>query len=513
MGEGSWAQSLFTAMTFADWVTMVLASWAGLKVYQGRPHRIIASGRRRHLGSLLDKAHIGQRTRVVLDSHEHSPAHEISWLADTLEIPGSKGLEFAATPQLLSSLAQAYEAYAAWIERGILFGANAAPIVEREVDLAQRVAAHLHAAAGRERWEGRELATLRVEHRGLCLELFGRVGPAAAENAEPDFAARDLDVSYRRHRKVAPALAQERGALPPVPVGGSTVRVDAIPGVTAEEVRAVHTELLSEHYFDGILPRLVDWRVERDPRSGRQSMHLSLAECTYAGVVLDHYPHKLTSAGAPPRPVTGSRVGLLTLSAVLLTACDHLVFVRRSPLSHTHPRKFTSAINGNLELTARRGLARDLDASGFPDPMVALAREGREELGLGLSPADISLTAVGRFSVPEELNTNVLTGLAVVDLDLTGLLLSMRHADPVEGAWELGGSVLAVPYPRTDARVEEVIAWLTGSDELSPHATLAGLGALALHSNMPDVFARAGTSAGALQMIRRPRDTRELPTL
>ncbi len=509
-GDGTWVTELFTTMTFGDWLTTSLAAYAGVKVFQGRPQRIVATSRRRFLGALpLSREQIRERTRVVLGTREDSPASELSWLADCLGVQNGVGLEFAPAHRL-EAIAAAYDAYATRIEHGVLFGATAAPIVTREVDLCHAVSRRLRAAAARDGRPGKDVVALTVAHRGLELELFGLEETTSGSPVAPDFAARDLDISYRRHRVEVPALPGERKALPPPPKGGAGPRTKALPGVSPGEVDRVREELRKEHIFDGIIPRLTDWRVERDPRSGRQSMHLSLAECTYGTVVLDHYPQSLTS-GPGPRPVTGSRVGLLTLSAVVLTACDHLVFVRRSEFSHSHARQFGPAINGNLEFFDRRGLSRDLDADGLPAPLAALAREGREELGLDLTPGQISLTAVGRFTVPSEVGTHLLSGLAVLDLDLRGLLLAIRHADPVEGSWELGGSLLAVPFPRTESSIDETISWITGSPELTPHATLSGLGAIAVHGNLRQVFARAATSRGSQEPVPRPDWVREVP--
>src|SRR5690606_9614360 len=100
-----------------------------------------------------------------------------------------------------------------------------------------------------------------------------------------------------------------------------------LPTSHAERAR-LRGALSSGMLFDGVLPRLVAWRSERDSESGRRRLHLVLGECTYSAVLLDHYPpaaqvppaYRARGVGDAARVVDGAHVGLLTLSLVLQAA-------------------------------------------------------------------------------------------------------------------------------------------------------------------------------------------------
>ena len=481
---------LFQGMTLADWLTVALAGWAGVKVWLGRPGRIVARSRRKHLAEVVADRHtLDARVAVVLSGATPTAADELSWLADSLGVEGGLGLPFAVDAQRADEIAQGYADYAARLGRGVLLGQTNVPLVEEEARLCTDVVRVLRASGGRRPMPAGE-QTLSVPHRAMTLTLHG--GGATTGTAE--FAPRDLHVSYRRHRVT---VFPDTGIDP-----FRTLEQQPLTDIPHDERRALAHEVATGHLFDGCLPRLTGWRMERDSGSGREVLHLSVAECTYAAVVADHYPLKLTSE--PPRGVTGARVGLLTLSAVPFTRCGHLVFARRSAHAGSHPHLLGPAVNGNLEFLPRLGVSSDTGADGVPDPLRALAREGREELGLDLTSSDLTTTGLGTFTVAAEVNTHVLLAVAALDIDFDELPAQMRRADLVEGAWEVGSEIVGLRLPRTEAELETTIEWLVGSPELTPHGTLAGLGALAALGNVSDVFARACRSAGVNSPIGMP---------
>jgi hypothetical protein len=89
-----WHQ-LVLSMTLADWLTIGLATWAGLKVWQARPERMLRRNRRRELVHLgLTPAAVIDRCRVLLAGTTPTVADELSWLADQLDLPPSVGFPF-----------------------------------------------------------------------------------------------------------------------------------------------------------------------------------------------------------------------------------------------------------------------------------------------------------------------------------------------------------------------------------------------------------------------------------
>jgi ADP-ribose pyrophosphatase YjhB (NUDIX family) len=243
------------------------------------------------------------------------------------------------------------------------------------------------------------------------------------------------------------------------------------------EKQFLRNKLDSQHAFDGVLPRLVGWRTERDNGNGRLRLHLAMAETTYGAVLLDHYPDAL---GGTVRNVTGMRAKLLTLSAIVVSSDRKLLFAGRSRHAGSHPDKFGPAVNGNLELRPRKGILPDGDEFGLPDPRRALAREAAEELGLVMDPHRIQMLGMGRFSVGDkERGTHVLLALAQPDLTAEDITAGIRDADPMEGRWELGSEFLAAPLPRAGEDVDPILSWLLHDPRLTPHAVLTGIAAVA----------------------------------
>ena len=486
----------FLALNLADYLAIVVTAIAAGKVYLGRPRRLVALYRRRYLHPLgVDRDAVRARVAVLARGVRLEAAEELSWLADVLHLPPAEALLFVSDDAALERYALAYESYAARIERGVLLGATRAPLVQREVELCHEVAELLREAQHRHRYPSASVV-LEIAHRGAHLELHGHVG-SPRRGPSVELVPSDLAVSYRRHRIV---LAAGRTADPT-----GTLVEEVLPVTDATTLEGLEVLRSSPHYFDGTLPRLTGVRVERDLSSGRHAVHVALAETSYFALVVDHYPQSLRAGPDEPlRVVTGTTVNLFTLAAVLRTSCGHLVFIRKSERAGSYQSKYGPTISGNLEFWPRQGLTPDSSGSGVPDPLKALAREGREELGLTLRPEALTTIGVATITVPEEVHSNVLLTCASVDLDLDELRAAAQDADPVEGAWEVGASMLALRMPKTESELDTAIDWLVGSTELNAHATLAGLGALATFGNVPDVFARARRSAGRLGPVAPP---------
>ena len=176
---------------------------------------------------------------------------------------------------------------------------------------------------------------------------------------------------------------------------------------------------------------------------------------------------------------------------MITTACGHLVFVRRAAAAGSHPGWVGPTVSGNLDFGSNGRPSRDLDPMGMPDPIRALVRESHEELGIILEPQHVTTCGLGTFSNPREVNSNLLFCVAPADLSLPDLPSVTRYADLVEGAWEVGGKAVALRLPRNEDETSRAIDWLVGSTELTPQATLAGLGALGCLNDVDDIFQRA----------------------
>ncbi|MEO6019048.1 MAG: hypothetical protein ABIP45_02230 [Knoellia sp.] len=464
-------------MNALDIATVAILGYTATKVARGRPRALMARARRKNLSSLgASRAAILDRVGTLLLGEAPTAAEELAWLASVTGLGTEQALTFG-DPHRAERVARAYAAYAADLDTSALLGANHAPIVRAEAARASDVS-QLAARYSSLVTTGQETVHLSIPHRHTHLEFSG-----ACVGEETPLRAQDLLVSYRSTR----------------------LRQAQLTHLDEVQHEALEHLLAAPNTFDGSLPRLIDWRGERDQKSGRRALHLSLAETTYGAVVADHYPVKLTTPDAP-RDVDGSRVRVLTLSLVIQTSCGHLVFAQRSKKSGSHQGLLGPAVNGNLEFESRNGISSDLDDAGLPDLRRALAREAREELGLTLASAEITIVGLGRFTDPRERGTYVLLGFASIDLDRDALREGMRHADPVEGAWELEASLVTLALPKTENDLGRAIAWLLGSNELSSHATMAGLGALAVSLRNDTVLKVATASSGVAELVAAPTD-------
>lgn len=423
------------------------------------------------------------RVRQIIQGAPNAASDELNWLA--AGYPISRGglargredpmpLTFAATAEELVSLSEAYSRYAADLRRGSFLGTTSVPVVERETAMAAKTSRVLaEAAAGGGLAGERPSSHVRIESQALARELDLWQLPDAASGT----LAYDTFVSYRRHR-YSPDFDNRRSTTAGLPASLELPGLDAAPMDASDAEKLLLREKLdSQHAFDGVLPRLVGWRTERDNGNGRLRLHLAMAETTYGAVVLDHYPDAL---GDVVRNVSGTRARLLTLSALVVTSDRKLLFAGRSRHAGSHPNQFGPAVNGNLELRPRKGILPDSDEFGLPDPRRALAREAAEEIGLVMDPDRIQVLGMGRFSVGDrERGTHVLLALVQPDLTAMDITAGIRDADPMEGRWELGGEFLAASLPRPGEDIDPILSWILHDPRLTPHAVLTGIATVA----------------------------------
>jgi hypothetical protein len=439
--------------------------------------------RSRHAPRIPRKLHSSRVKALTTGAASATAADELNWLCSGLPGPDDAALTQQLSPAELRGTAKAYRRLAAELDGRLLLSSRVDAIAQQR-DLAS-VTAHAiehHVATG----NGGAAASLELDvpHRATQWQFLAFPGYFKGHMAF------DLSIAYRNHLRAvdyddSPWRSNESFVVSNLPV-------------TEVERSALLARRDEGHFFDGVLPRLTHAQAVRDHSSGRARLTLSLAGCTYFAVVTDHYPGERQLAelaeplvgrtpkvqGVRQEPVSGAQVGVLTLALLPITADDFVVFTERGFAAGSHQGLFGPGVNGNLELQTRQGVRADADEFGLPDPLRALAREAREELGLDLGVEDINTLGLARFDSPTERGTNVLLTTVRLPLTLEQVVADTRRADLIEGRWELGGTVLGMRLPSMDSSDEEVharAAWLLNSPRLTPHATAAGLAALAAY--------------------------------
>lgn len=395
---------------------------------------------------------------------------ELHWLDATVSATGHRipvavhGLG-GVPHQDLQELADGYRAMARRLRSRGLLGGGTAPLIADVSEVAERTAALLatHAAFARSPSVPDEPGLpVTAAAGGTRLELShlraGRVPGAGID---------DLAVSHLHERWVVEGSLMEElcagDGVRPRPVLLSDAEVAAIAG------------RLTGRYFDGALPSLHAAHRQRDPASGRTRLHLVLGEAAYSAVVATHYVGSL-GVGRPAEELRGE-AALLTLSCLPTTSDHRILAVRRSTSVMTDRGRWSPAVNGNLEMRARYGIAIDRDGFGTPDPLRAIAREAREELDLILPADGIEILGTARFDSDQEVKTTVLLTTCLLDVTARDVVARSRFADAAEGRWENQGEALALPVPRDDVARDELLAWALGAVDHQPTLT-AGLVAL-----------------------------------
>lgn len=445
------------------------------------------------------------RTRVdaLCNLEAFNVGGEVNWLCSVLGKGKSESLTITqlADKRRLQNLATAYDNHRAQLNRRVLLTAEQVPLIGQMVQLAADTASYLRILAAGERKIVAPNIRITIPGRAVSLDFTAFPQPGTGVHAF------DLVVSFRRHLTVP-----EQG--PHVWLETHTFAdTREIPTNDAEQQRLA-SMFTSGRSFDGILPRLVESAIERDSTSGRSRLLVSLAACTYSSVVLDHYPGReqvaqylgVTSGeGSVARGVResefvhGQRVGLLTLSMIVMTRDGYIALPRRSKIIGSHEDRYAPSVNGNLELLGRKGIAIDLDAFGNPDPVLAMAREAKEELGLVVDPDAVVITGLVKFDAPTERGTNILLALTRSRLTLDELAHQMTYADPVEGVWENGNDLLGLRIPATQEEFDDIVQWLIDYKYLTPHATAASIAALV--SSTRFTFAPERFTSGASDIV------------
>lgn len=428
----------------------------------------LSPGARRRSWITVWRATSAQVKRRV-NGEQLEVADELAWLTRTLE--RDHAVTFVADSELdaLNQLAQAYRTLSARLTVRVLLGNQA--FTEAEAATARATGHRLATMARRQpepvatadsdapdsrahgssdasvppaAWRGPSGGPLQAGE----IALFG-IGPGARNDVH------GLAVSSRRMRLVPDDEAAFRRAR----AEGSQPVAVHVP-----DEAPVTDPLEGAHLYDGTLPSLLGLRFERDSRNGSHRVHLSLGEISYRA-------HKIVSTWPPSSD--HSTPTLLTLSLTPLTADGHLVLVRRAAASPFYPECWAPGVNGNLEMPDPLSRWGDADEDGLPDPIAALCREGEEELGLAIDRRTVHLHGVARISNETERGTWVLLTTARLPQTLDDLVAQTSNADPLEGRWESGSALLAVPRPRTARAASELLTWAWSNHDVMPHTTAA----------------------------------------
>ncbi len=468
-------------------LVVVLAAWVASATYQtmalvARRRRWIAPALRsagftthRSLFSAASRRLLAQRALGVCPQVQQ----ELAWLSDLVAATATEDLPtpaevpvpftFAARVaaagycSTLAGLADAYDSYAAAVHRRWILRSAAGQLAAREYQCAADTAALLRRLAtfepvafqpGPDKLRGRtvHLAPRGDRPRMVRLVTWPEMTAARASTAFPV-----LGVSYQSYRVVL-ATSPARKSTPAAQVSREVTDVRGLAGTNPLE-------------FDGVLPRWhgAGFRVEMDRVTGRQKLHLCLAETTYFAFLATQVPESAALAGDD---ALCSR--LLTLNLLAMDDNDVIVLPCRSDYV-VHPGCYTGTVSGNCELVSREGLDADLDSNGLPDLLHAIVREGREELGIDLSAETSQLGALGVFGVEgeTELGTHVLVATARIEGRASDFRVRHSAPDLVEGLWELGDKLMTIDIAqiiKDRGTAEQFIGWLKISPELTPNA-------------------------------------------
>jgi 8-oxo-dGTP pyrophosphatase MutT (NUDIX family) len=448
----------------------------------------LVNRRRKHLGPVVRRVGLCRshyrflRTSVQLLQRRvrHGPTpvrDEIAWLSGLeakrqieegavssfdVPVPFTFTIATADYASALVGVAAGYRAYASSLRRRWLLRSAAGPLVTEEYECAEATARLLS------RWATFEPSSgpADPDHmRGRFVELAkGQRGARLVTwpdmrraRATPGFAL--VGVSYQPYRVVM-------DGSPASIVRDEPTEVRHVPN-TLDPARSSPLD------FDGVLPRWhgPGYRLEIDRLTGRQKLHMCVAETTYFAFRVSQDPTAAAKVGNS-RLISLSLLALDWNDVVLLTQrSDHVVY----------PRCYSGTVTGNCELASREGLDADLDSDGLPDLLSALAREAREELGLDLTSEGSQLAALGiiEYSGETENNTYALIATARLAGDAREFRVGRADPDPLEGVWELGDQFMTVDLGavlKSPRAGRSFVMWIRSCEELAPQ----GAGALLL---------------------------------
>jgi 8-oxo-dGTP pyrophosphatase MutT (NUDIX family) len=456
---------------------VVIASALGLWIRGRNPLvvRALNADRRHALGALLTTTGMSKRAvRLAVRkctmqyvNGEKAPTiqAELDWLDDMMRdrlrpapvaYYGLGGMDLS---DALSALSAAYDALSLRLRSRGLLGGGTSPLLESLAATAEGLtrvfARHATFAAG----TSPEAAELRLTTSGGSTQLdLSHLRPTDAPGVGVD----DIAVSYSPRRLIVPGMQSEKIA--------SLDRIETSSlDLDLEELAQLRGHLTGGKAFDGVLPSLQASRVERDPASGRTRLHCVLAEASFSSVLASHYVGD-RGVGRRAEELTGE-AGLFTLAVLPETSDGFFVLTTRTEHVSIAAGMVSPAVTGNLEMRDRTGLAVDRDPDGIPDPLLALSRECREELGLEVDRESIEILGTMQFESPSEVGTTVLLTTTKLHRSLQEVADDSRYADRLEGAWESEEQIIGVPVPKDVNECLELLAWTLTDPSHVPHVS------------------------------------------
>lgn len=417
----------------------------------------------------------GRHRKKSLGSEESSTVeYEIKWLTEIVDKHGNSptkilimhGITDKFPPEVqLYKLSAAYDSLNQRLSARALLSSNRLLVNQQEQ--AKEVAQYLHLNANFRSIPQKPLEILSLKNSNLktAYELHNpRINFAPASHID------HVTVLHEHERRA---------------IVGFPSRTEAEMGVKIiqEELDDKKDELakLLKHFegrdFDGVLPALREKFIQRDPFSGHLRLLLHLSEITYSAVRALNYVGEAGVGRSYEHLVSGPEGvdRLLSLSMIPVTSDGFLMLARRSSFVTIGAKKYAPAVNGNLELRDRLGLAVDRGEFGFPDPVAALAREAKEEMAQIVERGDVQVIGFSKFICPEEVSTWVLLTSVLVADSADRFVSRSRHADQIEGAWETTGEFLALPNPNNRQSALEMIRWAINASDVTPPVCLAML--------------------------------------
>ncbi|NYG08347.1 hypothetical protein BJ986_002834 [Phycicoccus badiiscoriae] len=385
----------------------------------------------------------------------------------------------------LAALSAAYRKYAVRLRARGLLGGGFAPIIGQEAEIADATARRLQTTAmfalGRASSTEDPTLTIALPKRKTHLALSH-----IEQGSAPGNHINVLTVTHVHERVVLAGQFSEWLA--------NTDDVRTIPVSLEQSDQELVAKNITGKTFDGVLPCFRGALVERDPASGWRRLHLELAETSYSAIVATQYPGSRGTGRA--REELNHEANVLTLSCTPVTSDGFLAFGRRS--KHVfNAGLLTPAINGNLEMRQRFGILYDADRDGVPDPLIALAREAKEELALEMSTDRFRILGLTHFDSADEVGTHSLLTTCRVEVTAAHLARRAALADPAEGLWELDDDLWFLPErppggsQSADEWVDSVLRWSLNSPDHTPHLTSS----LIAH-NSGALFERFGSPEG-----------------
>ena len=408
-----------------------------------------------------------QITTVGNAAEDWSVSGEILWLTRAAQSGAADDQFTWKQPELAVGVARELRAYARRLELSTWVRIGSSTLADEQIERATKVATVLEedadfrsAASGLRPEAGR--AEPSVDLRRFGIDVLA--GPRwATDRAERSTSQRPFFDQLR-----VSLQDTDFGAFGPLDdLRHSWRRVDRRTRDVLERRATDRADVLIQSHpdsYNGVFPRLLDWRVEASSTGPVRRLHLHVERTTFltwwATNGDQHLPDSLRPLLAPAAPGPAVGANHVPVTVAVTSEDGYVVLPQRAPDLAIYPNTFVSAANGNIEIEPRHGMPADLDGDGFVDFLGAALRECREELGarIDIEREDLRVAALIRYSDTSEVEAPVLVLHANSGLSLEQIVDGMKYAHPIEGAFEIGDVVLGVPV--SPEHCDVVIPWL-----------------------------------------------------